>query len=138
MAKKSEKVKIVKPKSIKLENKLEKTTTTLRYNFTDLELRDKAQSLGEAVQKLAQIEEELGRIKSDYKTKLQEKHTEINELSNHITTKYEMRNTSCFLHKNFKMKERQYLDHDSTILKVEPLTTSDYQLAIDESEENKN
>lgn len=114
--------------------KLEKTTTMLRYNFTEAELKDKAQSLGEAVQKLVQIEDELSQIKSDYKKKLQEKQSEVNELSNHITTKYEMRNTPCFLHKNFKLKERQYLSHDSEILKTEPLTTADYQLAIDEAQ----
>lgn len=103
MTKKSDKQKISKG------DKLEKTTTMLRYNFTEAELKDKAQSLGEAVQKLAQIEDELNSIKSDYKKKLQEKSAEINELSNHITAKYEMRNTPCLLRKDFKLKERQYL-----------------------------
>lgn len=123
-----------KKDSPKKTEKLEKTTTMLRYNFTEAELKDKAQSLGEAVQKLVQIEDELSQIKSDYKKKLQEKQGEVNELSNHITTKYEMRNTPCFLHKNFKIKERQYLSHDGEFLKTEPLTSADYQLAIDEAE----
>lgn len=118
--------------------KLEKTTIMLRYNFTKEELQDKAQSLGEAVQKLVQIEEELSTIKSDYKKKLTEKQSQINELSNHITTKYEMRNTPCFLHKNFKAKERQYLTHDGELLKAEPLTVADMQLAIDVSEKDNN
>ena len=121
-------------KAVPKTEKLEKTTTMLRYNFTEAELKDKAQSLGEAVQKLVQIEDELNSIKSDYKKKLQEKHAEINELSNHVTTKYEMRNTPCLLRKDFKLKERQYLDHDSVILKSEPLTQGDYQLAIDEAD----
>lgn len=115
--------------------KLEKTTTMLRYNFTEAELKDKAQSLGEAVQKLVSIEGELSQIKSDYKKKLQGKQAEVNELSNHITTKYEMRNTPCFLRKDFKLKERQYLDHEGVILKTEALTPADYQLAIDGVEE---
>lgn len=123
-----------KPKSSK-EEKLEKTTTTLRYNFTEAELKDKAQSLGEGIQKLAQIEDELNSIKADYKKKLQEKHNEINELSTHITSKYEMRNTPCLLRKDFKLKERQYLDHEGIILKTEPLLASDYQLAIDNAED---
>lgn len=42
-----------------------------------------------------------------------------------------MRNTPCLLHKNFKMNERQYLSHDMEILKTEPLTAADRQLAID-------
>lgn len=125
---------MAKNKSIKPskeEKKLEKTTVMLRYNFTEAELKEKAQSLGEAVQKISQIEDELSSIKKDYGKQITQKQGEINELSNNITQKYEMRNTPCFLHKNFKMKERQYLDHDSTILKTEPLTSADYQLAID-------
>lgn len=50
--------------------KLEKTSTMLRYNFTEPELKDKAQSLGEAVKKVQSLEEELSSIKSDYKKKL--------------------------------------------------------------------
>lgn len=119
-----------KKSSKEKEEKLEKTTTTLRYNFTEAELRDKAQSLGEGIQKLSQIEDELNSIKADYKKKLQEKHNEVNELSNHITQKYEMRNTPCFLRKDFKLKERQYLDHDSVILKQNllPLLIINWQL----------
>lgn len=113
---------------------LEKTTVMLRYNFLESELREKAQSLGEAVQKMSQIEDEISSIKKDYAKQLTQKQGEINELSNNITQKYEMRNTPCFLHKNFKMKERQYLDHDSAILKTEPLTPQDYQLMIDRAE----
>lgn len=128
----AEKKKNTKKESIKPEDrKMEKTTVMLRYNFTEAELKDKAQSLGEAVQKVVQIEEELSGIKKDYAKQLTQKHGEINELSNNITQKYEMRNTPCFLHKNFKTKERQYLEHDGTLLKTEPLTSADYQLAID-------
>lgn len=115
------------------EKKLEKTTVMLRHEFSEAELKDKAQSLGEAIQKVASIEEEFSTIKKDYTKQLTQKHAEISELSNNVTQKYEMRNLSCFLHKNFPMKERQYLDHDGTILKTEPLTPADYQLAIDEA-----
>lgn len=124
-----------KPKPSKEDRKLEKTTTMLRYEFSEPELKEKGQAMGEAVQKLAQIEDELGTIKKEYAKLLTQKHSEINELAHNITQKYEMRNTPCFLHKNFKIKERQYLDHDGTLLKVEPLTPADYQLAIDEAEE---
>lgn len=113
--------------------KLEKTTVMLRYEFTEDELKEKGQAMGEAIKKLASIEDELGTIKKEYAKLLTQKHAEVTELANNITQKYEMRNTPCFLHKNFKMKERQYLDHDSTILKTEPLTTADHQLAIDEA-----
>lgn len=111
--------------------KLEKTTVMIRYEFTRPELEEKAQLLGEAIKKVASLADELASIKKDYGKQLTEKQGQINELSDNITQKYEMRNTPCFLHKNFKMKERQYLNHDGELLKTEPLTTSDYQLAID-------
>lgn len=111
---------------------LEKTTTTIRHNFSPAEITEKAQLLGEAVQELRKIEDELSSIKSDYKKKLTERQANIQELSNHITQKYEMQLTPCFLRKDYKLKERQYLSHDSEVLKTEPLTADDYQLAIDE------
>lgn len=119
-------------KSEKDDRKLLKTTTMLRYNFSKEELSDKAQLLAEATQKIASIEAELAQIKSDYKKQIQQKQSEISELSTHLTSKYEMRNIPCFLYKNFKMKERQYINHNSEILKIEPLTPGDHQLAIDE------
>lgn len=117
------------------DKKLEKTTTMIRYEFNDAELRLKAQQLAEANKRLGTLSGELTTIKKDYTKKITETQCQIDELSDNVTQKYEMRNTPCYLHKNFDMKERQYLDHSGSILKTEPLTPVDYQLAIDQEEE---
>lgn len=127
------KKKTIKALPKKVDMKLEKTTIMLRHNFSEPELQEKAQSLGEAIQKMASIAEELASIKKDYGKQITSKQSEINKLSHNITQKYEMRNMPCFLYKNFSAKERQYMDHAGVILKTEPLTSSDYQLAIDAS-----
>lgn len=121
-----------KGKSKEEEKKLEKTTTMIRYEFNKLELEEKAQSLGEANKRLGTLASELATIKKDYTKRITETQCRVDELSDNVTQKYEMRNTQCFLYKNFKMKERQYLDADGIILKTEPLTPADFQLAIEE------
>lgn len=116
------------------QERLMRTTTMIRYNFSPKEIGEKAQQIGEALKDLEQIEEELAAIKSDYKEQIVKKNSQIKELSNHVTQKYEMRNMECYLRKDFKLKERQYVTHEGEVLKTEPLTPSDYQLEIEEQQ----
>lgn len=120
-------------------NDLEKTSTELKHTFSQEELKGLANLLSETIQKKGTMEIEFKNIKNEYKTKLENLDSEIITTNEKYTQKYEMRDTPCYLHRNFSRGAREYLSalDKSDVLKEEPLTKEDHQLKmkLDESEE---
>lgn len=123
----------------KANNDLEKTSTEIKHVFSKPEIDGLANLLSETIQKRGAVEAEFKNVKNDFKTKLDNLDSEIITTNEKYTQKYEMRNTPCYLHRNFSSGMRQYLSAlDKTdILKEEPLTKEDHQLKmrLDEGEE---
>ena len=68
----------------------------LRYNYTQDERREKGQQLADTHIRLGAVNDELDRIKSDYKAKIQTLEADISTLSTQVSTGYEMREYVCF------------------------------------------
>lgn len=120
-------------------NDLEKTSTELKHEFSRPELEGLANLLSETIQKRGAMENEFKNVKNEYKTKLENLDSEIITTNEKYTQKYEMRDTPCYLHRNFSRGVREYLSAlDKTdILKEEPLTKEDHQLKMKLDEEEK-
>lgn len=113
----------------KANNELEKTSTEVKYEFNDKELKDLANQLSQTLQKSRETEGELKNLKNQYKTKLENLESEITIINEKYTQQYEMRKTPCYLFRNYATGKRQFLSAlDKTdILKEEPLTAEDHQ-----------
>lgn len=113
-------------------NELQKTSTELKHEFNEKELTELAKKLSQTLQKRAEVEGELKNMKNEYKTKLENLDSEITTTNEKYTQQYEMRDTPCYLFRNFGVGKRQYLSAlDKTdILKEEPLTAEDHQLKM--------
>jgi len=121
------------------EDNLEKTEIEIKHEFDKKELETIANDLADRIQKRKIVEEELNKIKTEYKSKLQAIDEEVNTFSTHITQKYEMRNTPVYLRRNYSGGVREYLSvlDKSEILKEEPLTREDMQLKMKLDEEQQ-
>lgn len=123
----------------KANNDLEKTSTEIKHVFSKSEIDGLANLLSETIQKKSTLESEFKKVKNDFKGRLETLESEITLTNEKYTQKYEMRDTPCYLHRNFSTGMRQYLSAlDKTdILKEEPLTKEDHQLKmrLDEGEE---
>lgn len=86
----------------------------LRYNYTPDERREKGQQLADTHIRLGAVNDELDRIKSDYKAKTQTLEADITTLSTQVSTGYEMREYVCAYKYDFPSKGRK------TLFRVEP------------------
>lgn len=120
-------------------NDLEKTSTELKHEFSKSELDGLANLLSETLQKRGTVENEFKNVKNEYKTKLEDLDSEIIITNEKYTQKYEIRDTPCYLHRNFSRGVREYLSalDKATVLKEEPLTKEDHQLKMKLDEEEK-
>lgn len=120
-------------------NELEKTSTELKHNFSEDELKGLANILSETIQKKSALENEFKNVKNEYKMKIENLDSEIITTNEKYTQKYEMRDTPCYLHRNFIRGMREYLSAlDKTdILREEPLTKEDHQLKMKLDDEEK-
>lgn len=86
----------------------------LRYNYTQDERREKGQQLADTHIKLGSVNEELDRVKSEYKSRITTLENEIGLLSTQVSTGYEMREYVCAYKYDFPSKGRK------TLFRVEP------------------
>lgn len=73
----------------------------LRCGFTEAEMLDMGRDLCEAIRVQGQLTEELATIKSDYKGKIGDRTTRINELVAKVTSGCENRDVDCEKHIDF-------------------------------------
>lgn len=106
----------------------------LRYNYTPDERREKGQQLADTHIRLGAVNDELDRIKSDYKAKIQLHETEISTLSTQVSTGYEMREYVCFFEYDQPEKGKKTLrrkEPPCDIVRVEEMTIADRQTVMD-------
>lgn len=106
----------------------------LRYNYTPDERREKGQQLADTHIRLGSVNDELDRIKSDYKAKIQLHETEISTLSTQVSTGCEMREYVCFFEYDQPEKGKKTLrrkEPPCDIVRVEEMTIADRQTVMD-------
>lgn len=106
----------------------------LRYQYTPDERREKGQQLADTHIKLGSVQEELDRIKADYKARTQTLESEISTLSTQVSTGYEMREYVCFYEYDQPEAGRKTLrrkEPPCDIVRVEEMTEADRQTVMD-------
>lgn len=109
----------------------------LRYNYTPDERREKGQQLADTHIRLAAVNDELDRIKSDYKAKIQTHEADITTLSTQVSTGYEMREYVCFYEYDQPEKGKKTLrrkEPPCDVVRVEEMTEADRQTVIESIE----
>ena len=116
----------------KPKEEMKKTSIIIRYEFSEIELGEKAQSLARNCSEKQQIEDDKKQITSEYKFKLDSKSAEINLLSTKITNKYEMRRVDALMQKDYEKSMKIYFDViTKKEIHREKFTADDYQLELD-------
>ena len=109
----------------------------LRYNYTPDERREKGQQLADTHIRLGTVNEELDRVKADYKAKVSTLENEINSLSTQVSTGYEMREYVCFYEYDQPEKGKKTLrrkEPPCDIVRVEEMTEADRQTVMESIE----
>ena len=109
----------------------------LRYNYTPDERREKGQQLADTHIRLGTVNEELDRVKADYKAKVSTLENEINSLSTQVSTGYEMREYVCFYEYDQPENGKKTLrrkEPPCDVVRVEEMTEADRQTVMDEIE----
>ena len=109
----------------------------LRYCFTLDERRERGQRLADAHIKLKAVNEELDRVKADYKARISTIDNEITLLSTQVSTGYEMREYVCFYEYDQPEKGKKTLrrkEPPCDIVRVEEMTEADRQTVMDSIE----
>ena len=109
----------------------------LRYNYTQDERREKGQQLADTHIRLGTVNEELDRVKADYKAKVSTLENEINSLSTQVSTGYEMREYVCFYEYDQPEKGKKTLrrkEPPCDVVRVEEMTEADRQTVMDSIE----
>lgn len=107
----------------------------LRYNYTPDERREKGQHLADTHIRLGTVNDELDRIKADYKAKLQALEADISSLSNQVSSGYEMREYVCFWEYDNPEKGKKTLrrkEPPCDAVRTEEMTIADRQTVMDE------
>ena len=109
----------------------------LRYNYTPDERREKGQQLADTHIRLGTVNDELDRIKSDYKAKIQTLEADITTLSTQVSTGYEMREYVCFYEYDQPEKGKKTLrrkEPPCDVVRVEEMTEADRQTVMESIE----
>lgn len=107
----------------------------LRYNYTPDERREKGQHLADTHIRLGTVNDELDRIKADYKAKIQALEADISSLSNQVSSGYEMREYVCFWEYGNPEKGKKTLrrkEPPCDAVRTEEMTIADRQTVMDE------
>jgi len=102
-----------------------------KYNFTEKELREKADELSDKLLSKEGKEEQLKSVKSQFKAEIEGFQAQIIKLSNDIRSKYEYRYFKCFKKRDIKRKINVFVcSKTGAIMKESPFTDDDYQMEI--------
>ena len=109
----------------------------LRYNYTPDERREKGQLLADTHIKLGSVNEELDRVKSEYKSRITTLENEIGLLSTQVSTGYEMREYVCAYKYDHPSKGRKSLyrvEPPQDLICEEEMTIADRQTILESIE----
>lgn len=101
----------------------------IRYLFATDEMSEKGKRLANAVSEKSRLEDELKSMKSEHKAKIDAQDAIINQMSQHVSNGYEMRNVECDVLKDFEKGTKTY-SHNGVEYDTVPLTQSDRQTEL--------
>lgn len=102
-----------------------------KHEFTEGEINERANILAQLEMDREALEEAKKNVTSEYKTKIDEKETQIGKVVREIHSGFEMRNETCEVIRNFSdSTKKSYFK--SKLVKDEKLTTADFTLQFPE------
>lgn len=102
---------------------------TIRYAFTDDELKEKSKRMAEAANNKTKIQNDLKTVKSEYKAKIDAEDALIANMANQISNGYESRNVECEVEKDFEKGVKTYT-YQGVKYDTVPLTNFDRQTEL--------
>lgn len=102
---------------------------TIRYAFTEEEIKDKARRMAEAANTKTKHLNDLKTIKSEFKAKIDAEDAVIANMANQISNGYESRNVECDVEKDFEKGNKTYT-YNGVQYDTVPLTNSDRQTEL--------
>jgi hypothetical protein len=118
--------------------KPQKTTRSLRYDFSDDEIRGLGGNLVRAIDEQRQIENEKKTVVSQFKSRLDGKHADIEILTRNIQNGFEYRSTNCEIRFNDPAigKKTTYRLDTNKAVDTQNMSEAELQLKIDLDHEN--
>jgi hypothetical protein len=110
-----------------------KVKKSLECKFTESEIKDFSRTLAYECRQVAQLEEQKKEVVSDFKAKIDAKHSLISMLSNNVNNGYEYRNVDCEVELDTPKKGIKTLTRIDTGAEVEvtKMTESDRQTELE-------
>ena len=118
--------------------KKHETTRILRYTYTDPERLELGKALAQVHNELGQTNTDFDRVKAEFKSKISAHEAKIQDLSNKVSTGYDMRETKCRWNLDEPKKGKKTLVRLDTakeeIVEVTEMTDADRQVDLPLSE----
>ena len=113
--------------------KVKQITEYLRYDFTRMELVERAQELARSLQEIQRLEDNLASVKKNIQSQVAEQEAKRNRLSNCVAAGYEMRDVPCEVRFNDpESKKKTVVRLDSLeIVQVLPMDGYECQEELD-------
>lgn len=107
----------------------QKTRHTLRYEFTNEEMRDLGRDLSVKNQELRQLEEQKKSVVADFGSRMTIAKEHISSLSDKVASGYEMRDVMCMVEYHTpEINKKTYTRTDNEESWIEPMNDTDHNL----------
>lgn len=107
----------------------QKTRRTLRYEFTNEEMRDLGRDLSVKNQELRQLEEQKKSVVADFGSRMTIAKEHISSLSDKVASGYEMRDVMCMVEYHTPgINKKSYTRTDNSESWIEPMNDTDHNL----------
>lgn len=107
----------------------QKTRRTLRYEFTNEEMRDLGRDLSVKNQELRQLEEQKKSVVADFGSRMTIAKEHISSLSDKVASGYEMRDVMCMVEYHTpEINKKTYTRTDNEESWIEPMNDTDHNL----------
>lgn len=107
----------------------QKTRRTLRYEFTNEEMRELGRDLSVKNQELRQLEEQKKSVVADFGSRMTIAKEHISSLSDKVASGYEMRDVMCMVEYHTpEINKKSYTRTDNSESWIEPMNDTDHNL----------
>jgi len=107
--------------------KVKKITEYLRYDFTRIELVERAQDLARTLQEIQRLEDNLASLKKSIQSQVAEQEAKRNRLSNCVAAGYEMRDVACEVRFNLPSSKLKTIIRVDTYATVNIMAMDSYE-----------
>ena len=111
-----------------------KEPVSFKYDFSIDEINERAKIQAQLELDREELEGQKKNVMNDFKTKIEEKETQIGKLAREINSGFEMRNDTCEVVRNFETNTKQVL-FKGKVVKEEKMTQADWALQFPDDEE---